>query len=89
MMKEVFQLNGHSSEILSAKWHPLYSNQLISSDIEGKIYYWVLPDRIPVDMVQHSSKSPVPNCDFDLLGNFFCSLSHDKSIKIWELNEVY
>lgn len=85
MMKEIFQLNGHNSEILGVKWNPRFLNQLVSCDIEGKICYWALPDKIPVDMQYHSAKTPIPNCDFDLLGDFFCSLSHDKSIKIWEV----
>lgn len=50
MMKEIFQLNGHNTEISHVMWHPIYSNQLVSSDVDGKIGYWVLPDKIPVDM---------------------------------------
>lgn len=65
MMKEVFLLSGHNSEVLNVRWHPIYSNHLVSCDIEGKICYWILPDNLPVDINIHSQNNPIPNCDFD------------------------
>ena len=87
MMREVYLLSGHNSEVLNVKWHPLYSNQLVSCDIEGKICYWILPDTLPVDSVIHTANNPIPNCDFDQQGDFCCSLSHDRTIKIWDIKD--
>lgn len=87
MMKEVFQLNGHDSEVLYADWHPIYSNQLISTDVEGKICYWVLPSNLPTDVQFHSEGNIIRQCAFDEYGDFFASLCHDKSIKLWDIKE--
>ncbi len=87
MMKEVFLLSGHDSEVLFIEWHPIYSNHLISSDVEGKICYWVLPNTLPSEIQIHSPSTFVPACSFDLYGDFFASLCYDKTIKIWEVNE--
>lgn len=86
MMKEVFLLSGHSSEVLYSEWHPLHTNHLVTSDVEGKICYWVLPNTVPSDTKIHLANNYVPTCTFDKFGDFMVSLSHDKSIKIWELN---
>lgn len=58
---------------------------MVSSDLEGKICYWILPENIPVDILNHSSGFNVPSCNFNVCGDYWTSISHDKTIKIWEI----
>ena len=43
-------LAGHNCEVMHVEWHPVYRNHLISSDVEGKFCYWILPETLPSDI---------------------------------------
>ena len=47
--------------------------------------YWILPETIPVDLLNHQPGFNVPSCNFENLGDYWASISHDKTIKIWEI----
>lgn len=84
MMKEFLVLKGHNIEVLDFEWHPLFENQFLSCDADGKICYWNYPYDIPCDVQYHEKETPVIRCTFSKIGEHLASLGFDRKIKIWK-----
>ncbi len=84
-MKEIVQLPGHYTEVVKLAVHPKNNNLLVSSDIEGKICLWNPVHGYPVDVQTHESNFNLPGLLFVGQGDKLISLSHDKSIKSWQI----
>ena len=62
-------LIGHKSEIVKIKENPNWSNEILSSDIEGKICYWKTNHSVPYDIKYHENNYNIPGICFNSLNN--------------------
>lgn len=84
-MKEIIQLPGHFTEIVKLAVHPTNNQLLVSADIEGKVCLWNPIYGYPVDMQIHEGGFNLPGVSFINQGEKIVTLSHDKSLKVWQI----
>lgn len=85
VMKEFLSLQGHNCEVLDFEWNPVHENHFVSSDVEGKICYWVYPNEIPSEVHVHEKGIQCSRVAFNPLGNALATLGADKKIRVWQV----
>ncbi len=94
-LKEFATMKGHSREVTSLAWHPVYEKLFLSGSYDGMLLYWQVGKETPIATIPHAHDNAVWDIQWHPAGHVvatgicaYISIYMSKNIYVSKSSEI-